>query len=271
MPTNKDMSTQNLDDGLQLLTQFLKVIKKRLVLIIITITLSVVGVYLFNFFTKPMVKCEMVIKSQLLDNVKLANLVSSFKHSNYQSNISTNIVSVNGTLEIISSAQMGDTRGAKSDNESVKVEVKLQTNKDIKKIENTILEYLELTTYIKDRVKINNENDKRIYNSLDVELDYLSKVKSILLTKINSSNSISIPELAEINLAIIELEEKKAIYSFRKEFNTGIEVVKPMIIISDFQSKMRIQNLLIGLILGIFFATVLVILLELRLLLKNEQ
>jgi len=284
--------TQNIDkiekvDFLHLLVEFIRFIKKQLLLILVCITIGLGMGFLYYSQQPPLFKTQMSAFSSNLTSEQIVDLMQDlsrlFKERDYlqiyqKSNLSESTVKKVASMECKPYVSLETLNRVEDDQKLdqiflVTVEVKDVSMLD--SLEQGILYYIENNSYVKKRVSLNLVGIEKEMEKVENEIKDLETLKfqmqNLLKSNQNKSN-LFLSDMGNISSQIIALYQKFSSLKYSRQFaDRDIRIIKNFAKFKKKSSPSLTLSLLGGMIVSLSLGILYLIVKKLMVLLNQPN
>lgn len=266
-------------DLIFLLERAILFLRKYRIIFIIAI---VVGVALgcLNYFTSTkMYKSRLILHSSFLTNLEEIEIIDYWdellKRNEYGTLSQTlkcsetmlhKLASIEGS-EILKNYSASNPNG-------FYIDVKILDNAILPELQKTIVDGLNNTEYVKQKIFAKKENLKELINRTSLESRKLDSIKTnienIIGTK-GSNPSLLMLNVTEINKERIDLNEKLLNYQEELTFNSGVQILQSFVPLNTPVSTSLKVMIVLGLLLCLAIAFILALLNSVRIRLNKRS
>ncbi|MDX1905350.1 MAG: hypothetical protein SFU27_14480, partial [Thermonemataceae bacterium] len=269
-------------DLLELILRVFSFFKRRLVLIIsVLLVIGTTGIITNFLVFKPRYQSSMVLVSRSLSVSELIALFGGIqdlaKEGNHNELSQLTQVEAPVWADLASLKAEPNTELQKMSPKttlkdfSVAITIEVLDNKNWKKIEQGLLNYLENTPYVKKKTALYKENQADLLKKVQKEIKRTDSLKSIIESSQTTKNQMIIGTSGDIYAASVELYEKENEIKENIAFAADIRLIKGF---TNYQKPQKFtlkDTLLLWGGVGLFLGILIALLAELNMILKQRK
>lgn len=238
--------------------------KQFLGLLLFAVIFGIVG-GVFAWFKKDIYHSQMTVSYAQLEKKIYGDML--FKLNQLVQNEQYNELSVLLDLPVEQSQDIKSIKGINIHNQELTTDLSVEKvpfyivvevyNRDVlDDLENSIVDYLSQSAFVKERLELNARNYKKEIEHLTNQLAYMDSLKVLLMSDCADLDGDVVENLNKLNESQNVIFGKIRDYNAALQFNKNIEIMDAFIAQHQSKSKLVIFYVLMGMAIGVGFRLV---------------
>ena len=246
-------------------------IKRRLLLLIISIIIGIIIGLTISFITQKSYKTNFFINSSIISKNLLYQSFSPLKINLKNKNIDFLEEKLNidkKTIEQLADFSVDTT----IDKNSLRINLELYDKKALTPISNGFVYYINNLNFVKGSISVERENLKKFIAEIDSQLNNLKHTQNLLINKLNGNGNgnLQIDNIGNINQTYVNIYQKRL--ELQKQFNETNQIFLYNDISEDFVNQNSlIKNVILYIVVFLFIGFIIALYLEIRLIIKTRN
>lgn len=265
MQSKQDNSSDEIDLGV-LILKITKSISKHKLMMIISILVGIGIGFGIHYSQTPKYESDMIIQSNILTEAYSNTLTETLERLIKEENIDliSNKLSLNkdqaSSLSGIKVESITETQTTDdiTENRIFKIHVEITNNGVLNDLQRGLIAFLENNEYVKKRVELTRSRLKNLISKVGTEIKEIdslkSKISKGLIQQQSGNNNLVILDPTTVYSKALSLYKEEISYQQSLELSNSIQLIEGFVAFQKPASPKLSINLVIGFMLGLFFA-----------------